>query len=171
MLNIVVYCPENAANMGNIIRIAYIFQAELFLIRPYGWIGNMRYFKNDACHFKNQELIRATMGCIEKIKIHEYNSWEDFYRLIKDDPYNAILFFSKNNAQGLQQYLKNNPQLKNQNLFLVFGSETFGLTKLAEKINLSPRIMLEPVNVDKSHNLANAIAICLYAISIHFNIA
>ncbi|MDQ0514236.1 tRNA (cytidine/uridine-2'-O-)-methyltransferase [Mycoplasmoides fastidiosum] len=168
MLHIVLYQPENAANLGNIIRTAYIFQAKISLIRPYGWIGNLRYFEQPNDEFKNAELIRATMGCIEQVEIVEYDSWADFYQQVQKQNNNLLLYFSKHKAINLQKYLQTEQIMEAQNLFLIFGSETFGLTKLEQIHVCQPRIMLEPIATDKSYNLANSVAISLYAFWIHF---
>lgn len=75
VIHVVVYQPENVGNLGNIIRICYIYGAHLHLIRPYGWVGNLRYFQTtnqNTFHFQGR-LVRAAAGCLQHVPIYEHN--------------------------------------------------------------------------------------------------
>lgn len=170
MFHVVLFQPENAGNIGNIIRTCYIHNAALHLIRPYGWIGNLRYIKNyDLIDSKHAEVLRSSVDCFDKIAIHEHDTWDDFLASQVSD--NQTLFFSKHGAIALQTFYQNHKRMINgaKHIYLVFGSETFGLNKLTAKHNLNPCIMLEPIDVDKCHNLSNAVAICLHVFDVLFD--
>lgn len=159
VIHVVVYQPENVGNLGNIIRICYIYGAHLHLIRPYGWVGNLRYFQTtnqNTFHFQGR-LVRAAVGCLQHVPIYEHNDWHDFYQQVCDP--NFVLFFTKLATMPFSDWLKTNNQL--QQVYLVFGSETFGLHKLTESFNWKThqQILLAGKNYHKSHNLANAVAI------------
>lgn len=166
MLNVVLFQPENAGNVGNIIRTCAILKANLHLIRPYGWVGNLECFSPlkylSSNKKNNQKLIRATMGAFSKIIISEHNSWEIFEKNLKTNLNYQIMFFTKNTANELENLLNSINNLKIENLYLVFGSETFGLKNLKNQIKLNPKVTLAPLNASKSYNLANAVAIGLY---------
>lgn len=171
VINIVVYQPENSGNLGNIIRSCYIYGAKLHLIRPYGWVGNLRYFHNELNNTPQAQLVRAAVDCFDKIEINEYDQWTDFYNQINDQ--NQIAFLTKFGGSTLDQWLTTSQVSKDHPIYLIFGSETFGLTKLAEYFDFSHlnQVQLGGLNSDKSHNLANAVAISLHLVWIKLSLS
>ena len=147
-LHVVLYQPAIIQNVGNIARTCYAFNADLHLIRPYGFI------------FDKTKLKRSSTNHFDLIKLHEYNSWEEFNNLNKSNNY---FFFSRwGNKTPIDIPVDKNKT--DEDIYLVFGNEQTGIKK--DILDQYPNnIIRVPINKDLiCINVANTVAIGCYEI-------
>jgi tRNA (cytidine/uridine-2'-O-)-methyltransferase len=107
---IVLYTPEIPGNTGSIGRTCVALNAELILIRPYGF------------DIDEKAVRRAGLDYWKHVKITEYDNFDQF--LESEKPQRDKLFFFENNTD--QNYYEAN---YSSDCYLVFGAETTGLPK------------------------------------------
>jgi tRNA (cytidine/uridine-2'-O-)-methyltransferase len=66
MINVVLYQPENPHNTGAIVRTCALLNAQLHLVRPYGFAG------------LDGDVKRSSMSYLESGVVSEHDSWEAF---------------------------------------------------------------------------------------------
>lgn len=158
-LHIVLFNPAIILNVGNIARTCYAFNAELHLIRPYGFI------------FDQSKLKRSSTNHFDLIKLHQYDNWNEFCDLNNTNSH--YYFFSRWGNLNPHQIDVNSIITKNTNanIYLIFGNENSGIDK--NILNQYPNnIVRIPINQDLvCINVANAVAIGCYEIyrQIDFN--
>lgn len=147
MIHIVLFEPEIPQNTGNIIRIAAATACSLHLIKPYGFVLNERH------------LLRAGMDYIDKSKIIEHLNWDDFISTLKKD--DEIYFLTRygHKVPSAFDYKK-----VKGDIYLVFGKESTGIDKNILKNNLENCIRLPMVEMARSLNLSNTVAIMVYEV-------
>jgi tRNA (cytidine/uridine-2'-O-)-methyltransferase len=103
---IVLNKPLIPGNTGSIGRTCVALDAELILIKPYGF------------DLSEKELRRAGLDYWKFVQLKEFDNWDSF---ISNEKPENIFFFSKLATKNLYEarFLKN--------CYLVFGSETTGL--------------------------------------------
>jgi tRNA (cytidine/uridine-2'-O-)-methyltransferase len=146
MLNIVLYQPEIAENVGNIIRTCVAFDATLHLIRPYGFLFN----KNDP------KIKRSCANYIEHLTIVEHDTYEQFLSSIKDDY--SIFYITRYG-------IKNPSDVKfktNKNVYIMFGKESTGIDKQILIDNKQNTIRIPSSDKVRSINVSNCVAIVAY---------
>src|SRR5208337_3548538 len=138
-LHIVLVRPEIPQNTGSIARLAAAIQARLHLVGPLGFSLEDRYLK------------RAGLDYWPLVDLRTYASWEQFAAL------NGSASFKYFSARAARSYLAA-PYAAGD--FLVFGSETKGLTAefLAQRREAAYTIPIFEPRV-RSLNLANAVSI------------
>ncbi len=151
MLNIILFQPEIPQNTGNISRTCVGFNCNLHLIKPYGFLLN------------DQSVKRAGVDYWDKLKLFEYDSFEDFLSKneIKDNLY-IITRHGKVTPDKIE-YPKSN-----EDLYLMFGRESCGLPEEIMKKYLHKSIRIPSINV-RSLNLSNCVAIFAYLYAQHTN--
>ena len=141
-LNIVLIEPEIPNNTGNIGRLALASGSNLHLVKPFG-------FEIDDARLK-----RAGLDYWQHLNLNIYETIEEFFTKHKDA---NMVFLS---SHGIQDYWEIPFE---DNIFLIFGKESVGLSKSILKTNLDKlykiRIYSEHV---RSLNLANAVSIVVY---------
>jgi tRNA (cytidine/uridine-2'-O-)-methyltransferase len=143
-LHVVLYQPLIPANTGNIARTCAGTDTELHLIRPLG-------FSTD-----DKMLKRAGLDYWEHVKIHYYDSLEDFYGQNQDGEFFYVTKFGKK-AHSDFDYSVNE-----KDYFFIFGRETTGLPKEVIDENIE-RCLRLPMNENiRSLNLSNTAAILIY---------
>jgi tRNA (cytidine/uridine-2'-O-)-methyltransferase len=143
-LHVVLYQPLIPANTGNIARTCAGTDTELHLIRPLG-------FSTD-----DKMLKRAGLDYWEHVKIHYYDSLEDFYGRNQDGEFFYVTKFGKK-AHSDFDYSANE-----KDYFFIFGRETTGLPKEVIDENIE-RCLRLPMNENiRSLNLSNTAAILIY---------
>ena len=146
MLHIVLYQPEIPENTGNIARTCVAFNAHLHLIRPYG------FFLTD------KNLKRSSVTYWDKVKLHEYDCYEDFVKANKIDSKSQIYYitrYGKHTSAEIKYDLK-------QEVYLMFGKESTGIDKQILKNNLSKTIRIPTTNNVRALNLSNCVAMLAY---------
>ena len=110
MLRIVLLAPEIPGNTGSIGRSCLALNAQLILIKPYGF------------DLSEKAVRRAGLDYWKHVNITEYNNWEDFLK--NESPNRSQLFFHENDGKKSVQkadYKKDS--------YLIFGSETKGISQ------------------------------------------
>jgi len=142
-LNIVLYQPEIALNLGNIIRISACFNANLHIIEPCGFPMDM------------QKIKRASLDYFDKVKIYRYKDFNEFLTMKAKS--NIYLLTTK----SLNKYYQSKLDL---NGYYIFGSESKGVSdEVRNKIKNTLTIPLK--ENCRSLNLANSVAIISAEIS------
>ena len=78
-LNVVLYEPSIIENVGNIARSCLAFNADLHLIRPFGFIWD------------KSKLKRSSTNHFDQINYFEYDDWEDFIN--KNTSNNNVFYY------------------------------------------------------------------------------
>lgn len=140
--NIVLVNPSDMGNMGTIMRTMLGFGfKDLIIIKP------------AVDHF-NPKVVRASMGAIFSLNIHEFDSLEDYLRSNDHKKY----FFMLNGKQKLGHFNTSNDQYD-----LVFGNEATGLPP--ELLEFDESVVIEHTKDIDSLNLPISVAIALYQFS------
>lgn len=147
MLHIVLFEPEIPENTGNIIRTCVGFNAQLHLIRPYG------FFLND------KRLKRSSVTYMHELKIHEYDCFDDFLKLNNIQPNDKRIYLIT--RYGLKTS-KNIDFKTKSDIYLMFGKESTGIRKEILKEFKEQTIRIPSSNKVRSLNLANCVAMLTY---------
>ena len=138
-MEIVLYQPEIAGNVGAIIRLAANSGVSLNLIKPYGF------------DLQENKIRRAGLDYHDLSNTKTYNSWEEF---IETNINKSICCLS---SKGTDSYWDTN---LNQYDFLLFGPESIGLP---DEILSSYKTITIPMKENsRSINLANAVGIVVF---------
>ncbi len=140
--NIVLIEPEIPNNTGNIGRLALATGSNLHLVKPFGFELN------------DKRLKRAGLDYWPHINLFIYESVDEFYDIHSKK---NMVYFS---SHGTRDYWSIDYQ---DELFLVFGKESVGLSKEIIKNNQDKlyKIPLFSPHI-RSLNLANAVGIAVY---------
>ncbi len=148
-LNVVLFEPEIAQNVGNIIRTCDSFNARLHLIRPYN------FYLNDKI------IRRCSTNHIDISNIFEYDDFNEF--LEKNKVNDNLFIYTKRGINTPNQI--NYKSIYNEcNIYLMFGKESSGvpIDIINKYLNNSIRIPMKEDVI--SINLANSVAIGLYEV-------
>jgi len=140
--NIVLIEPEIPNNTGNIGRLALATGSHLHLIQPFGFELN------------DKRLKRAGLDYWQHLSVTIYESVDEFFSIHENK---TMVFFSSKGKQ-------NHWSIKfKQDMFLVFGKESIGLSEEIIENNLDSLYKI-PLYSDhiRSLNLANAVSIAIY---------
>lgn len=140
MLNIVLYQPDIAQNVGSIIRTCVVFGVRIHLIEPMGFIW-------DAAKMK-----RSGMDYIERADIIRHKSFEHF--LETEQPKRLGLLTTKGSSY-LSAYIPQNGD------YLMFGRESAGVPEHVHA-QADVRFKIPMVKGERSLNLAQTCAIVMY---------
>ncbi|NNM15220.1 MAG: tRNA (cytidine(34)-2'-O)-methyltransferase [Bacteroidia bacterium] len=140
--NIVLIEPEIPNNTGNIGRLCLATDSVLHLVKPYGFT------------LDDSKLRRAGLDYWKYIKLIEYNSADEFF--IKNQ--NEKMAFYSSHAEKKYTSLD-----YEDNMFLIFGKESIGLSKelIKQNANHVYKIPMHSTHI-RSLNIANAVSIVVY---------
>ena len=140
--NIVLIEPEIPNNTGNIGRLALASGSNLHLVKPFG-------FEIDDTRLK-----RAGLDYWQHLNVHFYENTEEFLQKNK----NVTMVFLSSHGETNHWDIP-----FEDNMFLVFGKESVGLTKNIID-NHKDKLFKIPLYSDhvRSLNLANAVGIVVY---------
>ena len=138
-MEIVLYQPEIAGNVGAIIRLAANSGVSLNLIKPFGF------------DLQENKIRRAGLDYHDLSNTKTYKSWEEFKE--KNTKKSICCLSSK----GTDSYWDTN---LNQYDFLLFGPESIGLPN--EIISSYKTITIPMKENSRSINLANAVGIVVF---------
>lgn len=147
-LNVVLYEPSIIENVGNIARSCLAFNADLHLIRPFGFIWD------------KSKLKRSSTNHFEQINYFEYDDWEDFMN--KNTSNNNVFYYYTRYGKHTPSSIKYDT---NKNIYLVFGNEHYGINKEILKNNLDNCIRIPMSKNIICINISNSAAIALYEVS------
>jgi tRNA (cytidine/uridine-2'-O-)-methyltransferase len=141
-LNIVLIEPEIPNNTGNIGRLTLASGSHLHLVKPFGF------------QIDDTKLKRAGLDYWSHVDITYYDSADEFFKINHDK---QMVFLSSHGQKSHWDIPYED------NLFLVFGKESIGLSKsITEKYpDKLYKIPLYSPHV-RSLNLANAVGIVVY---------
>jgi tRNA (cytidine/uridine-2'-O-)-methyltransferase len=141
-LNIVLVEPEIHTNTGNIGRLSLASGSNLHLIKPFGF------------ELSDARLKRAGLDYWKHISLFIYEDYTDFLKKNK----NVEMVFLSSHGEKLYWDIN-----YTENMFLIFGKESKGLSTEIIKNNLDHTYKI-PLQSDKvrSINLANAVSIVVY---------
>lgn len=140
MLNIVLYQPDIAQNVGAIIRTSVVFGVRVHLIEPMGFIWDLNKMK------------RSGMDYLERATIIRHKSFEHF--LENEKPSRLALLTTKG-ATYLSEYTPKEGD------YLMFGRESAGVPDdVHEKADI--RFKIPMTEGERSLNLAQTCAITMY---------
>ena len=139
-MEVVLYQPEIAGNVGACIRLSANTNIPLNIVKPLGF------------NFQENKIRRAGLDYHDLASVSMYEDWNEFKRDINLD---NVAYLSSNGSKNIWDI-----ELKKYT-HLVFGPESVGLPK--EILKESDNIITIPMNSDsRSINLANAVSIVAY---------
>jgi len=145
MIHVVLYQPEIPQNTGNIMRTCAATGSHLHLIKPLG-------FRMDE-----RAIRRSGMDYRENVDYRLYDSWEEFKALNQG-------FFVYMTRYGKKSPAAFNYTETKQDIYLVFGKESTGISKEILRGHLDECARLPMVKDARSLNLSNCVAICVYEV-------
>ena len=141
--HVVLVSPEVHWNTGNIGRTCLGANAFLHLIKPLGF------------SLESKEVKRAGLDYWPKVKLSVWDNFNDFKNMIKPLAEEVVLF-TKNGKKPFWSM----PSLKR--LFLIFGSETKGLSQSILSLYKDATYHIPISNDIRCLNLSTAVGIALY---------
>ncbi len=139
-MEVVLYQPEIAGNVGACIRLSANTNIPLNIVKPLGF------------NFQENKIRRAGLDYHDLASVSMYENWNEFKRDINLD---NVAYLSSNGGKNIWDI-----ELKKYT-HLVFGPESVGLPK--EILKESHNTITIPMNSDsRSINLANAVSIVAY---------
>ncbi|MGE7761395.1 tRNA (uridine(34)/cytosine(34)/5-carboxymethylaminomethyluridine(34)-2'-O)-methyltransferase TrmL [Peribacillus sp. NPDC097895] len=143
-IHVVLYQPQIPANTGNIARTCAGTDTSLHLIRPLG-------FSTD-----DKQLKRAGLDYWENVKIHYYDSLEEFYEKNAGGEFYYLTKF------GEQPHSSFDYSDQDSEIYFIFGRETTGLPKELIQENMDRCLRIPMTDKVRSLNLSNTAAILIY---------
>ena len=147
-LNIVLTQPSIIENVGNICRTCLGFNMKLHMVRPYGFIWN------------KAKLNRSSTNHIDEVEIHQYDDWQEFMQ--KTQTGNAKYYFYTRYGTKTPSDFKYD--LDNEEIYLVFGNEHYGIDKQILKANLDTCVRIPMSSNLICLNISNSVAIASYEV-------
>ena len=140
--NIVLVEPEIPMNTGNIGRLSLASGSVLHLVKPFGF------------ELSDSRLKRAGLDYWQHISLKTYESLEEFLSINREQ---EMVYLS---SHGDRDHYSIDYK---DNMFLVFGKESVGLTKdlISENADKCFKIPIYSQHI-RSLNLANAVSIVVY---------
>lgn len=143
-INIILFEPEIADNVGAIMRTCALTTAKLHLIEPFGFIFDKRNFA------------RSSANSFEGCEYERYDDWNDFLEKNTDPD---IYYMTRYGKKPLSNF---DFKPINDNVFIMFGKESTGIDKEILKDNIDKCFRLPMVANGRSLNVANCVGICTY---------
>ncbi len=141
MVNIVLVEPEIPQNAGNIVRTCAAIGANLYMVKPLGFILDDKHFK------------RAGMDYRDFANVVVVDSFND---ILNANP-NADFFYASTKSQITYVDVT-----YKDGCFIVFGKESYGLSENILKNNYDKCVRIPMTSKARSLNLSNSVAIIAY---------
>ncbi|ALD66275.1 tRNA (cytidine(34)-2'-O)-methyltransferase [Spiroplasma cantharicola] len=145
-INIILFEPEIADNVGAIMRTCSLTNSKLHLIEPFGFIFDKRNFA------------RSSANNFEGCEYRRYDNWDDF---IKQNPKADIFCMTRYGKKPISDF--NFKEINNE-IFIMFGRESTGIPKKILKENLGKCFRIPMVASGRSLNIANSVGIASYEV-------
>lgn len=151
MIHIVLFEPEIAQNVGNIIRTCAALNAQLHVIHPINFLLHSKEFK------------RAMLDYDVLMQLIEHDNLTACLNSIKGDVFYITRYGSKTPVDVDFSACSND-------IVIVFGKETSGLPKALLQANIEKCLRIPMHPQARSLNVANAVAIMLFEVQrqLHF---
>ena len=148
-MNIVLLEPEIPFNTGAIGRTCVATGTTLHLIRPYGFI------------LSDRNLRRAGLDYWSKLKLTEYNNYEDFMEQHEDIDTDAVkaprLWYATTKAEQTYADVTYGPDD-----YIMFGKESAGIPEEILAAHKESCVRIPMYGDERSLNLSNAATVILY---------
>ena len=141
MINIVLVEPEIPQNAGNIVRTCAALEANLYMVKPLGFVLDDKHFK------------RAGMDYRDFAKVQVVDSFDEILNINPD----ASFFYASTKSQKTYTQVS-----YPDGCFIVFGKESYGLSETILKNNYDKCIRIPMSCKARSLNLSNSVAIIAY---------
>lgn len=147
-VEIVLFNPQIPQNTGNIGRLCVNTNTRLNIIKPIGFSLEEKYIK------------RAGMDYWKYVDLNIYKNWETF---TSETNNGNFIFISTRGKKIYWDYPFYTKYLNNEKIFLIFGSETKGLTENIYN-TYNDKLYKIPIygKYSRSYNLSNSVAIVLF---------
>ena len=141
MVNIVLVEPEIPQNAGNIVRTCAAISANLFMVKPLGFVLDDKHFKRAQMDYKDFANVKVLDNFSDVLKLFSGN--QIYYASTKSSKIYTEVPYP-------------------ENCVIVFGKESYGLSENILKHNYDKCIRI-PMNENaRSLNLSNSVAIIAY---------
>ncbi|AOG60336.1 tRNA (cytidine/uridine-2'-O-)-methyltransferase [Spiroplasma helicoides] len=145
-INIILFEPEIANNVGAIMRTCALTNAKLHLIEPFGFIFDKRNFaRTSANNFE---------GC-------EYVRYEDWAQFCAQNPKANVFYMTRYGKKPISDF---NFKAIDDEIYIMFGRESTGIDKNILKQNLDKCFRIPMVESGRSLNIANSVGIATYEV-------
>ena len=154
-IHIVLVHPRIPNNTGSAIRLCANTGAQLHLVEPLGF------------DLEDKKLRRAGLDYHEYAKMKVHKNWQAAKVALKGAGCERMVALTTKLSHPFYDYdfSSNQPDGSQQDIALVFGSETAGLADdIREDIGAENWLRLPMLPDSRSLNLANSISICLYEV-------
>ncbi|MBR7172170.1 MAG: tRNA (cytidine(34)-2'-O)-methyltransferase [Clostridia bacterium] len=141
MINIVLVEPEIPQNAGNIVRTVAAIGANLFMVKPLGFILDDKHFKRAGMDYRDFANVKVV----------------DSFKEILDANPNAEFFYASTKSKKTYADVA-----YPDGCFIVFGKESYGLSETILKNNYDKCIRIPMHERARSLNLSNSVAIIAY---------
>ena len=142
MFNIVLFNPQIPPNTGNIIRLCSNTNSKIHLIKPLGFSINIKSMR------------RAGLDYIKNVEVKTYKDIDDFLIQTNFKIIHLVTKFGNINYSTVKYNIGD---------CFIFGSEISGLSnEIYKRLDKSKKIFIPMTPKNRSINLANAVAICLF---------
>ena len=141
MINIVLVEPEIPQNAGNIVRTCAALEANLYMVKPLGFILDDKHFKRAGMDYRDFANVQVV----------------DSFQEIKDANKNATFYYASTKSKHTHTEV-NYPD----GCFIVFGKESYGLSETILKNNYDNCVRIPMSAKARSLNLSNSVAIIAY---------
>ncbi|AVP49088.1 tRNA (cytidine(34)-2'-O)-methyltransferase [Williamsoniiplasma luminosum] len=145
-INIVLYQPEIAQNVGAIMRTCVAIDARLHLIEPFGFI------------YDDRHLARPSANEHQFVDVVRYDDWNDF---ISQHPQQPLFCLSRYGQKPISDF---DFKKLNQEVYLMFGKESTGIPKQVLIDNIETTFRIPMVEQARSINIANTVGIASYEV-------
>lgn len=141
MISIVLVEPEIPQNAGNIVRTCAAIGANLYMVKPLGFILDDKHFKRAGMDYKDFANVTVV---------------DSFAEILNNNP-NAQFYYASTKSQ--KTYVDVNYP---DGCFIVFGKESYGLSENILKNNYDKCVRIPMTSRARSLNLSNSVAIIAY---------
>ena len=141
MINIVLVEPEIPQNAGNIVRTAAAVGANLYMVKPLGFILDDKHFRRAGMDYRDFANIIVK---------------DSFNEILEENP-NADFFYASTKSKKTYADVT-----YTDGCFIVFGKESYGLSETILKNNYGKCVRIPMHEKARSLNLSNSVAIIAY---------
>ncbi len=141
MINIVLVEPEIPQNAGNIVRTSAAIGANLYFVKPLGFILDDKHFKRAGMDYRDFANIKVV----------------DSFNEILEANKNATFYYASTKSKKTYAEVT-----YPDNCFIVFGKESYGLSETILKNNYDNCVRIPMSEKARSLNLSNSVAIIAY---------
>lgn len=145
-INIILYEPEIAQNVGAIMRTCVAIDAHLHLIEPLG-------FPYDERH-----LGRPSANEFKHVNVTLYDDWNDF---LGKNPKKTLYCLTRYGQVPISSF---NFKKIHHEIYLLFGRESTGIPKEILRANIKTLFRIPMMPEVRSLNLANSVGIASYEV-------